>query len=69
MKSKMNRNLTHLGNICSINTYNVLVESEDNEHYEFEVDADSYSEACSIADSIAQDMCINIQYIQVQVAA
>lgn len=64
----MNRNMTHLGNICSMNTYNVTVECEDNEHYEFEVDADSYGEACSIADSIAQDMCINVQFIQVQVA-
>ena len=69
MKSRMNRNFTHLGNICSMNSYFVTVECEDNEHYEFEVDADSYSEACSIADSLAQDMCCNILYIQVQQAA
>ena len=66
MKSMMNRNRTHVGNICSSNTYYVTVECEDNDQYDFEVDADSYGEACAIADSIAQDMYINVQYIQVQ---
>jgi hypothetical protein len=59
----------HLGRITSYNTYNVTVACEDNEYYEFEVDADSYGEACSIAESRAMEMYINILYITVDQAA
>lgn len=69
MSSRLRNKFSHLGNICSSNTYYVTVECEDNEHYNFEVDADSYGEACSIADSIAQDMYIDIIFIQVEQVA
>ena len=69
LSSRMRNNFSHIGNICSTNTYYVTVECEDNEHYDFEVDADSYGEACAIADSIAQDMYINIRFIQVELVA
>ena len=59
----------HLGRMTSYNTYNVTVVCEDNEYYEFEVDADSYGEACSIAESRAMEMYINILYITVDQAA
>lgn len=67
MKSRMNRDIfQRRGNICSMNTYYCTVECEDNEQHSFEVDADSYGEACAIADSLAQELCANIQLIQVQ---
>ena len=70
MKSKIRNNFTqHVGNLCSSNTYNVTVECEDNEYYDFEVDANSYGEACSIAESIAQEMYVDIIFIQVQQVA
>lgn len=56
----------HVGNLSSSNTYSVSVECEDNEHYDFEVDADSYGEACTIAESIAQEMYVDIIFIQVE---
>jgi hypothetical protein len=55
--------------MTSYNTYNVTVACEDNEYYEFEVDADSYGEACSIAESRAMEMYIDIIYITVDQAA
>lgn len=69
MSSKLRHGLSHMGNICSSNTYYVTVECEDNEYYNFEVDADSYGEACTIADGIAQDMYINILFIMVEQVA
>lgn len=70
MKSKIRNNFTqHVGNLSSSNTYNVTVECEDNEYYDFEVDANSYGEACSIAESIAQEMYVDIIFIQVQQVA
>lgn len=66
MTSRLRHNIRHIGNICSSNTYYVTVECEDNEFYYFEVDADSYGEACTIADSLAQDMYIDIRFIQVE---
>ncbi len=51
MKSQFRNSVKqHIGNISSWNTYNVTVECEDNEYYEFEVDADTYGEACTIAE-------------------
>lgn len=66
MSSRMRQHRHHIGNICSTNTYNVTVECEDNEQYNFEVDANSYGEACVIADSMAQDMYVDIHFIQVE---
>lgn len=69
MTSSLRHNLRHIGNICSTNTYYVTVECEGNESYSFEVDADSYGEACTIADSMAQDMYVDIIFIQVEQVA
>jgi len=70
MNSKFNNNFTqHIGNLSSWNTYNVTVECEDNEYYQFEVDADSYGEACMIAESRAMEMYVDILYIIVEQAA
>ncbi|MBQ6188788.1 MAG: hypothetical protein IJK45_01280 [Bacteroidaceae bacterium] len=66
MTSRLYHSVSHIGNICSSSTYHVTVECEDNEFYYFEVDADSYGEACTIADSMAQDMYINIRFILVE---
>ncbi|MBP3756281.1 MAG: hypothetical protein J6I61_03270 [Prevotella sp.] len=59
----------HVGNISSWNTYNVTVECEENEHYDLEVDANTYGEACAIAESIAQEKFVDILYIQVEQVA
>lgn len=70
MKSQFrSRFYQHVGNLGSQNTYNVTVECEDNEFYEFEVDADSYGEACTIAESRAMEMYVDIIYITVEQAA
>ena len=70
MKSRISGSFKqHVGNLSSWNTYNVRVECEDNEHYDFEVDADSYGQACSIAESIAQEMYTDIIFIQVEQVA
>lgn len=69
MTSKLRHHYHHIGNICSSNTYQVTVECEDNEQYHFEVDAESYGEACAIADSMAQDMYVDIHFIQVEQVA
>ncbi len=70
MKSQFHsRFCQHVGNLVSQNTYNVTVECEDNEFYEFEVDADSYGEACTIAESRAMEMYMDIIYITVEQAA
>ena len=70
MKSR-NRNsfYQHIGNLRTKNTYNVTVECEDNEYYNFEVDADTYGEACTIAESRAMEMYVDISYIVVELAA
>jgi hypothetical protein len=59
----------YYGSKRSYNTYNVTVECEDNEYYEFEVDADSYGEACAIAETRAMEMYVDIIYITVEQAA
>jgi|GEM_PF-2162714 len=70
MNSKFNNSFKqHIGNLSSWNTYNVTVECEDNEFYQFEVDADSYGEACTIAESRAMEMYVDILYIIVEQAA
>jgi hypothetical protein len=70
LKSRINGNFKqHVGNFRSYNTYNVRVECEDNEQYDFEVDADTYGQACSIAESLAMEMYNDIIFIQVEQVA
>ena len=70
MKSEIHSRIKqHIGNLSSFNTYGVQVECEDNEHYDFEVDANSYGEACTIAESMAHEMYVDILYIQVEQVA
>ena len=70
MKSRVRNSFRqHVCNFRSQNTYNVTVECEDNEYYNFEVDADSYGEACTIAESRAMEMYVDIIYIVVEQAA
>ena len=70
MKTQFRNNFKqHIGNLNSWNTYNVTVECEDNEYYEFEVDADTYGEACTIAESRAMEMYVDIIYISVEQVA
>jgi len=67
MKSrKRNRFNQHIGNLRSQNLYNVTVECEDNEYYNFEVEADTYGEACSIAESRAMEMYVDIIFMEVE---
>ncbi len=45
--------------------YQATVYGEDDEQMSFEVEADSYAEACAIAENRANDSMINISYIDV----
>ncbi len=47
------------------NIYQVIVEGEEGEYAEYEIEADSHSEAASLAESMATDSMIDIQNIQV----
>ncbi len=47
------------------NIYQVVVNGEEGECAEYEVEADSYAEATSIAEELASDSMINISYIEV----
>lgn len=70
MTSQLRSNFRqHVGRFNSWNIYNVTVNCEDNEYYDFEVSADSYGEACTIAESLAQEMYNDIVLIQIEQAA
>lgn len=47
------------------NIYQVIVNGEEGECCEYEIEADSYAEATSTAESLAADNMINISYIEV----
>ena len=47
------------------NLYNVVVNGEDGEYYEWEVEAESYGEASSKGEEFARDLMVDIQYIEV----
>ena len=44
--------------------YMVIVNGEEGEYYEYEIEAESYAEASEIAESLAADNMVNIQYIE-----
>ncbi len=48
----------------SSNLYKVVINGEDGEYYEYEVEADSYSEASRQGEELAWGM-VDIQYIEV----
>ena len=49
----------------SSNLYQVVINGEDGEYIEYEIEADSHSEASAKAEALAADSFINISYIEV----
>lgn len=49
----------------SSNLYQVLINGEDGEYIEYEIEADSHSEASAKAEALAADSFIDISYIEV----
>ena len=49
----------------SSNLYQVVINGEDGEYVEYEIEADSHSEASAKAEALAADSFINIIYIEV----
>ena len=45
--------------------YNVVINCEDGEFYEYEVEADTFAEATEIAENMALDLMADITYIEV----
>lgn len=51
--------------LFSQNLYQVEVNGEDGDYITFEVTADSYAEATAIAESMAMDVMVDIQYVTI----
>lgn len=49
----------------SSNLYQVVINGEDGEYIEYEIEADSHSEASAKAEALAADSFVNISYIEV----
>ena len=49
----------------SSNLYQVVINGEDGEYVEYEIEADSHSEASAKAEALVADSFINIIYIEV----
>lgn len=49
----------------SSNLYQVVINGEDSEYIEYEIEADSHSEASAKAEALAADSFIDISYIEV----
>lgn len=49
----------------SSNLYQVVINGEDGEYLEYEIEADSHSEASAKAEALAADSFIDISYIEV----
>lgn len=49
----------------SINLYQVVINGEDGEYIEYEIEADSHSEASAKAEALAADSFVDISYIEV----
>ena len=47
------------------NIYNVVINSEDGEYYEYEVEADTFAKATEIAENMAMDLMADITYVEV----
>ncbi len=46
------------------NLYQVVVNTEDGESYEYEVEADNFADATSQAENFAMDLMVDITYIE-----
>ena len=49
----------------SSNLYQVVINVEDGEYIEYEIEADSHSEASAKAEALAADSFVDISYIEV----
>lgn len=49
----------------SSNLYQVVINGEDGEYLEYEIEADSHSEASAKAEALAADGFVDISYIEV----
>ena len=49
----------------SSNLYQVVINGEDGEYLEYEIEADSHSEASAKAEALAADSFVDISYIEV----
>lgn len=49
----------------SSNLYQVVINGEDGEYFEYEIEADSHSEASAKAEALAADSFVDISYIEV----
>ena len=49
----------------SSNLYQVVINGEDGEYIEYEIEADSHSEASAKAEALAADSFIDISYIEI----
>ncbi len=47
------------------NIYNVIVNCEDGEYYEYEVEADTFAKATEQAEQMAMDLMADITFIEV----
>ena len=47
------------------NFYQVVINTEDGESYEYEIEADSFAEATRVAEDFANDLSTNITYIEI----
>jgi hypothetical protein len=47
------------------NLYQVIVNTEEGEHYEYEVEADTFAKATEIAEGLANDLMTDITFIEV----
>ena len=47
------------------NLYQVIVNTEEGESYEYEVEADTFAEATKIAEGLANDLMTDITFIEV----
>ena len=47
------------------NLYQVIVNTEEGESYEYEVEADTFAQATEIAEGLANDLMADITYIEV----
>ena len=47
------------------NLYQVTVNGEDGEYYEWQIEAENYGEASAKGEEFARDLMVDIQYIEV----
>lgn len=62
--SLFNKSQLHSRRYYSGNFYQVVVNTEEGESYEYEVEADSFAEATRIAEDFALDLMVDISYVE-----